>query len=160
MSKLISLSERVGQIDSQAGIGGHYDKIVWYNKFLKTELLSNYFKNEKEYHYLNRFVACTIEGVILDKPFNPNDLEPQDNLDNKTTLDIIDSWGNYHDRLTKVMFDGFEYKNNDCNYCMIHFKGKEIPLEHDPFLGYYKTISNLINLNLTLTHYGAKIAGL
>jgi len=162
--KLTSLSKRIDQIqeewDSMYFPIDFSGKAVNYNDFLKTDLLSNYFVEDQEYHYLNRFVPCTIEGVILDKPFNPNDLEPQENLDQKTALDIIDSWDNYHDRLSKVMFEGFEYKNNDGNYCMIHFKGKALPLENDPLLGYYKTISNLIDLNLTLTPYGAKISGL
>jgi len=162
--KLISLSEKVSIIEVLMGTQySHMEglkSIFKHNDFLNTDLLSNYFVEDQEYHYLNRFVPCTIEGFILDKPFNPNDLQTQDNLDNKTALDIIDSWDNYQNRLSKVMFEGFEYKNNDFNYFMIYFKGESVQLENDPFLGYYKTISNLIDLNLTLTPYGAKIAGL
>lgn len=150
--KLISLSDKVYLIEVLTGIKYSHTEglksIFKHNDFLNTDLLSNYFVENQEYHYLNRFVPCTIEGVVLDKPFNPNDLEPQDN------------WDNYQNRLSKVMFEGFEYKNNDFNYFMIYFKGESVQLENDPFLGYYKTISNLIDLNLTLTPYGTKIAGL
>jgi len=167
--KLISLSERVNQCWEKSDKDRfqlkhpyfkEFDLIKKYNDFLNTDLLSNYFVEDKEYHYLNRFVPCTIEGFVLDKPFNPAYMDKEDDMCNPHALEMIRSWDNYQNRLSKVMFEGFEYKNNDFNYFMIYFKGESVQLENDPFLGYYKTISNLIDLNLTLTPYGAKIAGL
>jgi len=170
--KLISLSEKVSIIEVLMGTQySHMEglkSIFKHNDFLNTDLLSNYFVEDQEYHYLNRFVPCTIGGFILDKPFNPNDLEPQDNLDNKTALDIIDSWDNYQNRLSKVMFEGFEFEKIDKMHSTVHLKMDSFKycvfhynVVNEWFLSMgTNIISDIIKLELTLTPYGAKISGL
>jgi len=175
--KLISLSERVNQCWEKSDKDRfqlkhpyfkEFDLIKKYNDFLNTDLLSNYFVEDKEYHYLNRFVPCTIEGFVLDKPFNPAYMDKEDDMCNPHALEMIRSWDNYQNRLSKVMFEGFEFEKIDKMHSTVHLKMDSFKycvfhynVVNEWFLSMgTNIISDIIKLELTLTPYGAKISGL
>ncbi|MEZ7496495.1 hypothetical protein QO206_13435 [Leeuwenhoekiella aequorea] len=157
MSKLIDLSERVDEL-GKPPIRSHaafkYAKAVWkHNNFLKTDLLSNYFVDGKEHHFLNRFVPCDLSGLVLKEPRRTNIQDA--NYD-------IDAMETYQDHKSKVWFEGFELTIN--NSYFLNSKESMGQIEYNPntkrFYFGLKTISDLTPLNLTLTPFGSKQAGI
>jgi len=163
MNKLVSLSDRVEQIlkplreytvtnwqDAINTMHPAIRKIGLYNNFLKTDLLSNYTSDGVEYHFLNRFVPTTIEGNIIPKPLEFELWEKGIS----SSLDNDNECYTYQDHLSKVMFEGFEQKMAviknkwclDLGTCYMLLEGR--------------SISDLVQLNINLTPYGAKTAGI
>ena len=154
MNKLVSLSERVERLKKTPSefIRG----ILKLNAFLETDLLSNYREGEREYHFLNRFVPCDLDGNILEKPDDQ--------------IGGVEMYSEtYQDHLSKVMFEGFEYnkelRNSGGNYTHV-FSNSSIDI-YKQWGGLYLSgeinlisISDLVQLNINLTPYGAKIAGI
>ena len=121
MKKLISMTDYVKLIDSQAGNGGHYDKIIRYANFLRRPLK------------LEMLVPCDENGNVLfdiDYCF-------------KNKVDYCRD--EYQKALSKVLFKGLEFQAKNSELWRLKINGKsEAVLKN-------KTIEDLIKYNLELT---------
>lgn len=159
-NKLISLSERVDGLKKPPLLSHHafeYNRKVWvYNDFLKTDLLSNYFDGDREYHFLNRFVPCVLSGKILEDP----ELTMRQGNGNVYYGASDEEFDIYRDHLSKVWFEGFEVEKDNRGRIYFVTKAKKgLFLGNQGWPLYSETISDLVELNLTLTPYGSKMAG-
>lgn len=185
-NKLTSLSERVDQIltaDRICDRGQMLDEIYLYNKFLKTDLLSNYFSEEQEYHFLNRFVPCTVDGEILEEPYEgmfeiqanekcsgwaylKKDTEHSEDHRYYDKRAFTEAMKIYQRHLSKVMFEGLEVFKDRSHHNLdwVGIYGRGIFWNQDKYKWLkhlaFNTISDLTPLNLTLTDYGAICAGI
>lgn len=174
---------------TKIGSNGFVDKLNSYNNFLKTDLLSNYTSEGKKYHYLNRFVPCDLEGNVTEKPYegmfeiqanekssgwaylkkDPEHSEDHRYYDKRAFSEAMKT---YQDTLNKVWFEGFElkiHKGSKDNHLELIWStdagkiffskdvGSKKWFPQNPEI---KDISDLTDLNLTLTPFGAKLAGI
>lgn len=168
-NKLTSLSERVDGLNSKEGFEvqsishqhsertRRYYDIVKYNDFLKTDLLSNYFENGFEYHFLNRFIPVDLEGNVLTH-WNQIPRTSQTNYEALNEYEI-----KYNDHLSKVWFEGFEVRFNGSKSTVLSLNGVDKmylwKFGKEGFTN-MKSIKDLTSLNLNLTPFAAKLAGL
>ena len=161
MSKLIDLSERVDELVHPFDEDASYNANCFvltdkYNDFLKTELLSNYFVDGVEYHFINRFVPCDMEGNVFT---SPKDMLWPAAMSYAKRIEEYEK--TYLDHLSKVWFEGFELMANTKYYFLLWNKEKDVSITLKTLdQSKYKSISDLTPLNLTLTPFGAKQAGL
>jgi len=89
MEKLISMTDFVLEQDKKASLGGAYDKIVRYAKFLKQSLT------------LGMFVPCDENGNVLEEI----------NEDYPNNVEYFEEIEQYNKAKKRCLFEGFE-----CNY--------------------------------------------
>lgn len=98
------------------------------------------------------FVPCDVEGNVLEEPINnPNQIEPQPMLGQKEYDQIVLEWETYQQAKERCLFEGFEliHKHDKHYKQALIAKNKEGVGQFDIYD--YKTIEDLIHMNLTLT---------
>lgn len=151
MNKLIGLEDFVLEIEQKTPKATNFSSfttIVNYEKEMYSKIIS-YANFLKQSLTLGMFIPTDENGNVLELP------TPQSSF---STINYELRTMDYQQVKSKVIFEGFEVKEQDeettfisNGIIKIYFSNNEIEFETNDYNGYLETIKDLIPYNLTLT---------
>lgn len=101
MKHLIPMADFVLEQDEKESLGGTYDRIVRYAKFLKRPLK------------LGMFIPCDEEENILEEPLQYKSyMNLDEDMDEMLPLEVLHNCKKYQEAKERVLFDGFKLQGN------------------------------------------------